>query len=114
MYTYVRHFLGIRNPSSPGLICKFERTSWQVLHIIEILVAFAFIPEALTIIPGTFTSLETISDFKSLKFDGFESDVSIICMSSTSSSSSGLGAVSSSATSLAASSKIGRCSEGCL
>ena len=43
---------------------KFGMTLLQERHWMEIEVAFDLIPEALTIIPGIFTSFDTISDYK--------------------------------------------------
>lgn len=56
------HFRGIMYPSKPGFTAKFGIMLLQERHCIAILVALALIPEALTIIPGTFTKRETTSD----------------------------------------------------
>jgi hypothetical protein len=72
------------------------------------LVALALIPEAATTMPGIFTNRDTTSDLISLKEAGLASDDRNICMSSTFSSPSGLGAVTSLATYFAASSNTGR------
>lgn len=56
------HFLGITYPSKPGLTDKLGITFRQERHWIDIFVAFALIPDAETIIPGIFTSRDTVSD----------------------------------------------------
>lgn len=63
--TYVLHLLGNAYPSRPGLIEILTCVTLQERHCIAIFVAFALTPDAETIMPGTLTSLETISGYKS-------------------------------------------------
>lgn len=62
MNTYVLHFLGIKYPSKPGFTAKLGITLLHDRHWMEILVAFALIPETLTMIPGILTRRDTTSD----------------------------------------------------
>lgn len=57
---------------------------------------------------------EYLFTFSALKFAEFASELNIIWISSIFSSPSGRGEVNSSATSVVASSNIGKCSAGCL
>lgn len=58
------HFRGSVNPSNPGFTFKFGIISLHDRHWIDIVVAFALIPDAAMMIPATLTKRDTHSDWK--------------------------------------------------
>lgn len=62
LLTYVVHFRGIAKPSRPGFTFKFGITSLHDRHWMDIVVAFAFIPDAAITIPAILTKRDTNSD----------------------------------------------------
>lgn len=56
------HFRGITYPSSPGLTGRFGMMLRHDRHCIDILVAFALIPDADITMPGILTRRDTVSD----------------------------------------------------